>query len=579
MWQIRMLGRFEVVSPEAKTATFRSRRVGALLAFLALNKGREVSNSTLQELLWPESDGDRQSQSLRRAIADLRDALESESPRGALVHTEGGRTYLEDEGFETDLEQFEALLRSGPESENYETHTASALALYGGPLLSPLNDDWIFAYRRKLEEDYCRAVLDFCDFLGRRGQGKEAARIAHSAIILAPYREEPYIASIRAYASQDIRASALRQYEALEQMLDDQFGQTPSEEAISAVDARSYNAASAQARGGASGGALGAESRYYIERDADRTVEISIDSGESVVLLYGPRQVGKTSLLARTADGLRKQGWAVVATDFQALGKSEIGRQSILYRSLIQSLATQLKLTYEPSWNEWVGPNSNLDSRVEALLRQFDGPVVWAMDEVDRLFGTEYADDFFGLIRSWHNRRALDPDGPWRRCSLVISYATEAHLFIKDLNQSPFNVGVRVNLRDFSQEEVQLLANRHGESVATASDRVFQLTNGHPFLTRRAFSLLQKGGAVAELRETASQPDGPFGEHLRRLVQTISMDPEITEAVKGLLAGTPIDSNTIRFRLWAAGVLAGSTLDECAFRVPAYESYLRGALG
>ena len=34
MWQIRMLGRFEVVSAEARPATFRSRKVGSLLALL-----------------------------------------------------------------------------------------------------------------------------------------------------------------------------------------------------------------------------------------------------------------------------------------------------------------------------------------------------------------------------------------------------------------------------------------------------------------------------------------------------------------------------------------------------------------
>ena len=50
-------------------------------------------------------------------------------------------------------------------------------------------------------------------------------------------------------------------------------------------------------------------------------------------------------------------------------------------------------------------------------------------------------------------------------------YATEVHLFIRDLNQSPFNVGTRVALEDFTRPQVARLA---------------ELVGGHPCLTRRA---------------------------------------------------------------------------------------------
>ena len=66
----------------------------------------------------------------------------------------------------------------------------------------------------------------------------------------------------------------------------------------------------------------------------------------------------------------------------------------------------------------------------------------------------------FGLFRSWHNERSLNPDGPWGRLTLAIVYATEAHLFITDLNQSPFNVGTRLTLEDFTFEQVAELNGR-----------------------------------------------------------------------------------------------------------------------
>ena len=72
--------------------------------------------------------------------------------------------------------------------------------------------------------------------------------------------------------------------------------------------------------------------------------------------------------------------------------------------------------------------------------------VLWAVDEFDRLFTSPLGGEGCGLLRSWHNARAWDPGLPWNRLTIAIAYATEAHLFIDDLNQSPFNVGTRLML-------------------------------------------------------------------------------------------------------------------------------------
>ena len=50
-----------------------------------------------------------------------------------------------------------------------------------------------------------------------------------------------------------------------------------------------------------------------------------------------------------------------------------------------------------------------------AVLAEGSPPVVWGLDEVDRLFTCEFGNEVFGLFRSWHNERSLDPEGPWQR--------------------------------------------------------------------------------------------------------------------------------------------------------------------
>ena len=47
------------------------------------------------------------------------------------------------------------------------------------------------------------------------------------------------------------------------------------------------------------GGAVPLDSEFYIERGADAEFHEAIARGDSIVLVKGARQVGKTSLLAR----------------------------------------------------------------------------------------------------------------------------------------------------------------------------------------------------------------------------------------------------------------------------------------
>src|SRR5206468_9769560 len=116
------------------------------------------------------------------------------------------------------------------------------------------------------------------------------------------------------------------------------------------------------------------------------------------------------------------------------------------------------------------GPISYPESRIShrsPLASNHSPSLVWGLDEVDRLFNCPFSDVVFGLFRSWHNERSLNPEGPWGRLTLAIAYATEAHLFITDLNQSPFNVGTRLTLDDFTLEQVAELNRRYGSPLST----------------------------------------------------------------------------------------------------------------
>jgi hypothetical protein len=197
------------------------------------------------------------------------------------------------------------------------------------------------------------------------------------------------------------------------------------------------------------------------------------------------------------------------------------------------------------------------------------------------LFNYDYASDFFGLIRSWHNLRALDPTGPWQRLTLALAYATEAHLFITDLNQSPFNVGTRLELEDFTIEQVADLNSRHGGPLRDENEvsRFYRLIGGHPYLTRRGlYELVSRNISLEVIESRAHSFDSVFGDHLRRMLVSLERDAALSESLRDLLQGQGKLPMAHFYRLRSAGVLTGDSPQDARPRCELYDRFLKGCL-
>jgi hypothetical protein len=331
----------------------------------------------------------------------------------------------------------------------------------------------------------------------------------------------------------------------------------------------------------AEGGAVPLDSRFYISRPTDQEFRAAVARRDGIVLVKGPRQVGKTSLLARGLQTARETGARVVLLDFQTLGPRELESVDAFCLALGGILAEQLDLDDYPEddWDDARGANANLTRYLAGpVMSAVEGPLVLGLDEVDRLFTTPFSDEIFAMFRGWHNRRALQPHQPWDRLTLAISFATEAHLFIRDLNQSPFNVGTRVTLRDFVYDEIAELNERYGRPLSTGEElsRLYALLGGHPFLTRKALNDLATGAVTLNALESrGDQTDGHFGDHLRRMVILLARDPEMQSELQAFLHDGRRLSDPSFHRLRSAGVLAGANPDEAVPRCALYGRYLR----
>jgi hypothetical protein len=327
-------------------------------------------------------------------------------------------------------------------------------------------------------------------------------------------------------------------------------------------------------------GALPLDSKFYIVRPSDQEFYTAMARNDSIILVKGARQMGKTSLMARGLQQARKDGARVVLTDFQKLNSTHLESVESLFLCLGQAIAEQLDLDVSPeeSWNARRGASMNFERFLRRqILSQINGQLVWGMDEVDRLFACSFGSEVFGLFRSWHNERSLDPSGPWQNLSLAIAYASEAHLFITDVNQSPFNVGTRLVLADFTVDQVRELNQRYGCPLRNESEleRFFSLLGGQPFLTQRGLhQMTERGLSFTDFAAGSARDEGAYGDHLRRIFVSLNQDPALCDVVRDVIGGRHSSSTDSFYRLRSSGLVAGECARDMKLRCQLYEQYL-----
>ena len=232
------------------------------------------------------------------------------------------------------------------------------------------------------------------------------------------------------------------------------------------------------------GGTLPPSATSYVLRAADTALLAALQDGAFCYVL-NTRQMGKSSLMARTAQLLRLAGTAVAVLDLTAVGQNLTPVQ--WYRGLLAGIGEQLGLEQEidACWAEHAeaGPMQRfLGALRRAALPALPGALVIFIDEIDAVRSLPFStDELFAGIRALYNRRVQDPELN-RLTFCLLGVATPADL-IRDTRTTPFNVGVRMDLSDFTPVEAMPLVRGMAGGKAVL-ERVLYWTGGHPYLTQ-----------------------------------------------------------------------------------------------
>jgi len=229
--RIRLLGGVEIAGNCEAGPAVLSKKAKALLAYLALQRGRPQSREKLAALLWQDSPDEQARTNLRQALSSIRKVLNGHNA-GDLV-ADRNQISLSGTDIDLDVAEFEQLVaKATPES------LKQAADLYTGDLLDgfSLKEDsfetWTRAERERLRHLACNVLTDLTAHYDEVGDTDRCLETAARLLTLDPLREAVHRMIMRTYAAQGRQASALKQFETCKDMLERELRVEPETETV-----------------------------------------------------------------------------------------------------------------------------------------------------------------------------------------------------------------------------------------------------------------------------------------------------------------------------------------------------------
>lgn len=281
--------------------------------------------------------------------------------------------------------------------------------------------------------------------------------------------------------------------------------------------------------------------RPPIESDCYQTI---LKAG-ALIRVKAPHHMGKTSLVQRILHHATKQGHQTAYLNFQSADASFLTNLDQLLQWFCCEITNALNLEYRVAdyWKQGMGSKQKCGNYFQRyLLATITSPLTLGLDEVDRVFQhPEVAQEFFGLLRAWHEKGKNEP--AWQKLRLIISHSKEVYIPL-NINQSPFNVGLPIELPEFNQQQINELVQKHQLNLSQNEiKQLIGIVDGHPYLLRKAlYEIARDSLNLEQFSQMAPTEEGIYGDHLRRHLFNLTADPNLEAAMKQVIAS----SNPVR---------------------------------
>ncbi len=203
------------------------------LAYLILHHDQPIRRDRLTGIFWPERSDARARRALSHALWQIRSAL---GPVAQRLATEGDTVtfttraddWLDVEAFEEKAGKYTSRQADEYTSGQAHLELSTAVDLYRADFLEACYDDWALVERERLRELYLHALERLITLHKRQGDFRCALAYAQRLATADPLREAAHRELMRLYHLLGRSRAALKQFDALRGLLEDDLGVEPA---------------------------------------------------------------------------------------------------------------------------------------------------------------------------------------------------------------------------------------------------------------------------------------------------------------------------------------------------------------
>ncbi len=310
----------------------------------------------------------------------------------------------------------------------------------------------------------------------------------------------------------------------------------------------------------------------YVKRHADRQLKSIIDEMERPGYVLVAHEMGKTNLLLNAKREFENAERLFAYVDLS----NPFDEERDCYQNIIdliiepkEDLSNKVSSEICSLRNRKLPPHKEYLKSLRIILKKIKGTLIILLDEIDALKNFYYSDHIFAQIRSNYFFRTNFPE--LKKVTYVLSGVIEPSDLIKDRNKSPFNIGEKIYLNDFSYDEhLEFIEKSRLQLAENLIKGIFYWTKGNPLLTYDICSEIEdsyRGNNIINnqllekliVEKYLSTYDIPPISYIRELV---SKDNEIRSAVLKLQYGDANISDEVKRKLYLSGIINLNIVDD-----------------
>jgi len=366
---LSFLGSFQAALDGKPITGFKSNRVRALLAYLAVEADRPHRREALAWLLWPDWPDRDALSNLRYSLSNLRLAIgDREADPPFLLITRNNLQFNPDSRYSLDVKTFIQTAGTNEIDSLDIDLLEQTAALYQGSFLEGFSledsnafEEWTMLTRERLARQAAFVLHTLADTHEQRGEYNKARSFAWRQLELEPWDEVAHQRMMRAQALGGQRSAALAQYESCRKILAEELGVEPAEETTKLYEQIRVGKLKALAPSPAAQIDFRVKLPPFLDKESTQVetpllvarenelaklnqfLEQSLSGQGKVVFVTGEAGSGKTSLLGEFSQRAQEEHADLVVAGGNCNAYTGIGDPYLPFREILELLTGNIE--------------------------------------------------------------------------------------------------------------------------------------------------------------------------------------------------------------------------------------------